>query len=658
VTERPAGPLADLGLAVACAALVMTAVLSSGGIWRHVGGDDLHGIFVPKYEYAARAARAGRLPLWNRDEFCGLPLLGTGQGAVLYPPVVVLFAALEPWRALQAFYALHVLLLAWGMRRYLAYHGVGLAGSAVAAVVAAAGVLGPRQAALDHPSFLASVAWVPLALLAYERAAHERLRPWLGVLGLVLGIQWLCGYPDFPLDMAVVLGLRALLDGRAPLARRLAVAGAGLVLGALVAAIQILPLAEAVRESARGGRVFTLGNGLTVDRALVAYVVAEHPAPVLLLAALGLAAPIRGRLAWGACLLWCVLAWYWPFALLYRIPPYTGVRLPIAWRTLAFVFSGCLAGAGVEFLARRGRVAAGVLAIGAVAVVGVRLVQAPRAMPFVAPDPAHADERAARLATLRAEHGSPRVVSALETRTGALLRDDLPSPAGYEPSVAPRRVVALLDAVGFSWGGRPVDEERAAAHTDLAALLGVGLLTAPLPAPRLTAAGFRPLGPLSDGDVVLLRPALPRARLVHRVVRVPDEGSSLARVVAHAADAPTSAVVEGELPLPLGEPADAAAERAAVVVDAPERLEVEADVTAPALLVVTDTFYPGWEATVDGAPATIVRADHAFRGVPLGPGHRRVRFDYRPAPVRRGAALSAAAVLLVLALCARGRGRG
>jgi uncharacterized membrane protein YfhO len=111
-------------------------------------------------------------------------------------------------------------------------------------------------------------------------------------------------------------------------------------------------------------------------------------------------------------------------------------------------------------------------------------------------------------------------------------------------------------------------------------------------------------------------------------------------------------------PVALAEPAGRTVERATVAVDEPERLEVDADVAAPALLVVTDTFYPGWVATVDGIPAAVVRADHAFRAVALDPGRHRVRFDYRPAPLRRGAAASAAGVLVVLALCRRVSRRG
>jgi hypothetical protein len=76
------------------------------------------------------------------------------------------------------------------------------------------------------------------------------------------------------------------------------------------------------------------------------------------------------------------------------------------------------------------------------------------------------------------------------------------------------------------------------------------------------------------------------------------------------------------------------------------------------------TYYPGWEVAVDGVPGRIIRADHAFRGVPLDGGGHRVVFRYRPASFRLGTAVSLAAcgALIVFVLVSiagrRGDGRG
>lgn len=65
------------------------------------------------------------------------------------------------------------------------------------------------------------------------------------------------------------------------------------------------------------------------------------------------------------------------------------------------------------------------------------------------------------------------------------------------------------------------------------------------------------------------------------------------------------------------------------------------------LLVLTDVHYPGWRATIDGVAAPILRADYAFRAVAIPPGRHRVEFRYRPATVRVGGILSAAAVVVL-----------
>jgi uncharacterized membrane protein YfhO len=77
-------------------------------------------------------------------------------------------------------------------------------------------------------------------------------------------------------------------------------------------------------------------------------------------------------------------------------------------------------------------------------------------------------------------------------------------------------------------------------------------------------------------------------------------------------------------------------------------VSVEVDAPEGGWLVLTDTYYPGWQATVDGEPTEIVRANFLFRGVRLGAGTQKVEFTYRP----RSFWLGAAAALLGLAVAA------
>lgn len=89
-----------------------------------------------------------------------------------------------------------------------------------------------------------------------------------------------------------------------------------------------------------------------------------------------------------------------------------------------------------------------------------------------------------------------------------------------------------------------------------------------------------------------------------------------------------------------------------------QRVEIETRSDGRRLLVLMDTFYPGWRAEVDGAPSPIVRANHAFRAVPVAAGRHLVRFTYRPASFRAGLVTSAATavgLLLVSVVAWRGR---
>jgi len=74
--------------------------------------------------------------------------------------------------------------------------------------------------------------------------------------------------------------------------------------------------------------------------------------------------------------------------------------------------------------------------------------------------------------------------------------------------------------------------------------------------------------------------------------------------------------------------------------------------TRDGVLVLADAYARGWQATIDGRPAPLARADAAFRAVPVGLGAHTVRFTYRPQTFSVGVAVSAlaCAVWLVLLL--------
>lgn len=76
------------------------------------------------------------------------------------------------------------------------------------------------------------------------------------------------------------------------------------------------------------------------------------------------------------------------------------------------------------------------------------------------------------------------------------------------------------------------------------------------------------------------------------------------------------------------------------------------------VLFLSDNFYPGWEAFVNGQKAEILRADYAFRAVAVPAGDFQVRFVYRPFSFRLGLAVTVISLLILPLLYWLGRRKG
>src|SRR6185503_9612720 len=96
--------------------------------------------------------------------------------------------------------------------------------------------------------------------------------------------------------------------------------------------------------------------------------------------------------------------------------------------------------------------------------------------------------------------------------------------------------------------------------------------------------------------------------------------------------------------------APARGDAATFLLDEERLVEVEATRQGRALLVLADSFFPGWEATVDGTPAAILPTNHLFRGVPVSAGRHRIRFAYHSRAIEVGAATSLGAIVAIAAL--------
>ncbi len=211
--------------------------------------------FYPYRDFVAGALREGRIPLWNPYLFGGAPLLANPQAAVLYPlhwPLVWLPVTKQVyWSA-----AIHAWLLGMGGYCLLRYWGSGVwAGLVTAVVLSGSGSVGGL---LGHLNQLNVAAWGPWAVLCIEGAnfGTQGRGPtkWPGILarsaafGLIVALMLLAGHTQTVYILLFGLGLWCLWpavqrEWRETLAR-LTVYAAGVALGALLSAPQLLPTLE------------------------------------------------------------------------------------------------------------------------------------------------------------------------------------------------------------------------------------------------------------------------------------------------------------------------------------------------------------------------------------------------------------------------------
>ena len=83
-----------------------------------------------------------------------------------------------------------------------------------------------------------------------------------------------------------------------------------------------------------------------------------------------------------------------------------------------------------------------------------------------------------------------------------------------------------------------------------------------------------------------------------------------------------------------------------------ERVELAVQLETSGWLVLTDTNYPGWQATADGQPVEIIPANLMFRAVPLPAGEHTVLFEFRPRSLQLGSIITGLALLVLLAALA------
>jgi hypothetical protein len=178
------------------------------------------------------------------------------------------------------------------------------------------------------------------------------------------------------------------------------------------------------------------------------------------------------------------------------------------------------------------------------------------------------------------------------------------------------------------------------------ASFGVTHLSSPVP---VRGSGLEELPQV--GPIHWYRVPGKRVRVVQHARSVQSNGEAAALLIRPDFD-PNKEVL---LHAPATDPALTAPDLAPIPRDArvveedSRHLRVRVDAPEGGYLLLADTFYPGWRASVDGAKTTLFRANVALRAVRLQPGSKVVDFHYDATPFFRGLKISTASIALLLA---------
>jgi hypothetical protein len=218
----------------------------------------------------------------------------------------------------------------------------------------------------------------------------------------------------------------------------------------------------------------------------------------------------------------------------------------------------------------------------------------------------------------------------------------------------------------FNGGPYASEETRVARYRSnpMFDLLGVrafvtqqDLETAPAGTPTTPGhVALRLVGQSDDTKVYENVGAYPRAWVVHRVARVDGEDAAFrylrqrvrpqrAVSTAQAFDPRTEAVVESSRSLGAarGE-CSGASDDVDVTGYTSNSVTMRVDAECAGLLVLPDTYFPGWSATVNGRERQVLATDGAFRGVLVPRGASTVEFHYEPSQFSLGVALAVSGI--------------
>lgn len=642
---------------------------------------DLPGYHLPLAYYAARSLGAGELPLWDPFTYCGLPFYANLQAQVFYPPAWIFFglANLLGLDALQRLLtwqvALHV--FAGGVGAYLLLRRLRLDWAAALFGGTVFQLGGYFTSQTQHLGAICGAAWLPFAWLCVLELCERPGWRWTAALAVILALSILAGFPAVTIAVVASTWLQALaLAVRRPVpVKGLALAAAATLWSALLAAIQLLPTRELISLSvARMRGQWTDDAGGVPWQGLVSLLLPNHfhvfdreqftlpwnetflylygGLATLLLAAAALARRDRPAAVFTVMTLgsgFLMMGGTTPpgHAILAALP--TAVKSPLypEFFSAAFVLGiACLAALGVARWMPRLGPALVLLTILDLYWVGSNRHWNTQPADRVAPVRENSFEGSpvtiAGVRRLIHQTTPPARIDVWQGSAGwmpAAPIEQVPTANGNDPLVIHRLLeVRRLFAPGPFWERY---HEVTRPESPILDLLNVRyiLTYAPDAKPRMSSPGLRLAAVLPGHQVYENLSVLPRFFLVGRTRPAASLQEALAILGSPGFDPSREAVVEGAAAFTGGEGVVRVRHYSA------RSVELETESATPSFLVTSETWYPGWRATIDGQQQPLVMTNGAFRGLALPAGRHKVEMHFTPSILWWGASSTLLACL-------------
>ncbi len=651
--------------------------------------------YYPLFHFFSTRLKGGVWPLWCPLILNGTPFLASQIGP-FYPPNFIAAAALSPVTgyglALFSGYAC----AAAAMYAYGRRVGLDKWSSAFSGLVFCGFGFFVGHAA--EQNIVKTAAWLPLLGAAAHDLSNSRWRNGVLLGAAAFGLQWTAASPQLTYYSGLAFALAAAVGSataRRPRWSALAAAvAASAALGAALGAVALLPTAEQAARSFYGSADHLAeARRLTLSIGHLARLFVRDRSPFfpeaevflgftpLILAAFGLrrvwadasrrpaAAALTAVAAFGFIGCSFGLASYWRL-----LPGFHLFRFPVRMLLLPHFALSAFAGFGLD--AARTRLRGIRRWAAAAATVVVLLATAAESRSYIVSrthvvDAPSVGASAELVAAVRRNIGEGRMYPFDPAYLGlgmfrtaprrdfpdrrlmpnANCLDLIPSVLGLD-ILAPESVMTMQSAAATYQGEFSETKtvwRPSARWTRVLALQGTTLVVSPwdISAPGLTEVSRADDAVLGRAvKIYTVAHPLPPARLVHTAEVFDEYWKTLPRALDADFDPFRAALLE-RAPGPLAPAAGPESVRSTR--DGPDAREWEVTASGDALLIVDQSFDPGWRATVDGATTPLLKADYAFTALRVPAGRHRVSLVFSPVSFRVGLAMTVLAALALFA---------